>query len=224
LSLFSNRRRLAPAAIITGAMAAGLLSLSMTGTLSGFVASITNTTNTSSSGSLVMEESYEASPDAEYQVDTQVPHTCFSTDGQVSTLNHADCSSINKFGGSTHMAPGHPVVTNISIHNTGTLTPGTFTLTPGAECMATNVITNQHGSGVNSMCDEVSVEIKSGDVVIFSGTITQLAGHDAFNLPSKTFVAGTSVPFKFTTTLAEDAGNDYQGLGVSLPLRWSFAS
>lgn len=222
MSFLTTRKRLAPAALVTGVLAAGLLSLSMTGTLSGFVASITNPTNTSSAGSLAMEESYDKSPLAEYEVDYQAPTNCFSTVGGVTTANHAECSSINKFGGSTHMAPGHAITTNVSIHNTGTLTPDTFTLTPGAKCQASEALPVQHGIGIDTMCEQVSILIKSGDKEIFSGTAAQLESHAPFEL-STLPAAGESIPFTFVTTLSSDASNDYQGLGVSLPLTWTFA-
>jgi len=204
-------------------MATSLLSLSMTGTLAGFVASITNTTNTSSSGSLIMAETYDQSAEAEPQGDAQAASTCVSTEGQVSTTNSAECTSIDMFGGNSEMIPGNPVVTNIRIHNTGTLTPSSFTLTPAGSCMASEVLADQHGSGVESMCDVVSVEIRSGDVELFSGPISELAAQGPLEIPTLP-AAGDSVPFTITTVLAENVGNDYQGLGVSLPLTWAFAS
>ena len=122
-----KRVRFAPIAIGTGALAAVLLSLTMSGTLAGFTASINNNTNTAASGSLVMQEQ-----------NAGATVTCLSTDlGSVST-NASTCSTINKFGGSTTMVPGQLVTTTVTIKNVGSAPASTFTLTPGATCAQTN--------------------------------------------------------------------------------------
>ncbi len=51
-----KRIRFAPVALLAGIFAAVLLSPSITGTLSGFAASITNSSNTAATGTLVMQE------------------------------------------------------------------------------------------------------------------------------------------------------------------------
>ena len=51
-----KRLRFTPLALTTVLLSAGLLSMSVTGTLSGFAASITNSVNSASTGSLTMQE------------------------------------------------------------------------------------------------------------------------------------------------------------------------
>ncbi|KQQ08195.1 hypothetical protein [Rathayibacter sp. Leaf296] len=206
----TKRVRFAPLVIATSIAAAALLSVSMSGTLSGFVASITNSNNTAASGTLVMEEKSTGT----------TPVTCLSTDGGSVSTNTATCSTINKFGGSTNMTPGQTVTTAITIKNAGTVAANTFTLTPGATCAQT---TNGTLSGTaTDFCSKVKVVITSGTTEIFNGTAATLAGSAAKSLGA--VAAGVSTPFSIAVTLDSAANNTYQGLSASLPLTWSFAS
>ena len=207
-----KRVRLAPLAVATGVLGAALLTISMSGTLSGFVASITNSTNTAATGALVMQEQ-----------NSGATVTCLSTDGGSVSTNSSTCSTINKFGGSTTMVPGQTVTTAISIKNAGTSAASTFTLTPGATCTQSNNGT-VNGSATN-LCAKMNVVISSGATTVFSGTLASLAGATAtaFTMPAAP-AAGVSVPFSFAVTLDSSAGNTYQGLAASLPLTWTFAS
>jgi hypothetical protein len=209
-----NRRRIrfAPIAIITGVLAAVLLSLSLTGTLSGFTAQITNSHNTTATGALTMQED---------NADASI--TCTSTDGGTASTNTATCATINKFGGSTTMVPGQTVTTPVTITNTGTVAANTFTLTPGAACTQTNVAATVNGSATD-LCSELSVVITNttANTVVYTGTLAGLAGSSAFTLP--TVAAGVATDFSFAVTLNSAADNTYQGLQASLPLIWDFAS
>ena len=206
----TKRVRFAPLVIATSIAAAALLSVSMSGTLSGFVASITNSNNTAASGTLVMEEKSTGT----------TPVTCLSTDGGSVSTNTATCSTINKFGGSTNMTPGQTVTTAITIKNAGTVAANTFTLTPGATCAQT---TNGTLSGTaTDFCSKVKVVITSGATEIFNGTAATLAGSPVKSLGA--VAAGVSTPFSIAVTLDPAANNTYQGLSASLPLTWTFAS
>jgi hypothetical protein len=210
----AKRVRFAPLAIATGVAAAVLLSVSMSGTLSGFVASITNDTNTAASGSLVMQESQAGANGAPTV-------TCLSTSAATGVdANAATCSTINKFGGSTTMIPGQTVTSVVNIKNVGTSKASTFTLTPGAACAQTKNGT-VNGTATD-FCAKLNVVITSGGVNVFTGTAATLAGSPAKTLAALN--AGASSDFTFAVTLDNSAGNTYQGLGASLPLTWSFAS
>ncbi len=208
-----KRRRFTRASIATGLLGAALLSVSMTGTLSGFVASITNTTNTAGSGVIAMQETSTSG----------TPATCSSTDGGGASANAASCTTINKFGGNLAMVPGQTSTTSITIKNTGTVAASSFTLTPGANCVQSKNGT-VNGSATD-LCAKLNVVITSGTAVVFSGTAASLAGATAssFTMPAAP-AAGASVPFTFAVTLASNAGNGYQGLAASLPLTWTFAA
>lgn len=209
-----KRVRFAPLVIATSVAAAALLSVSMSGTLSGFVASITNANNSAASGSLVMEEKSTGTN----------PVTCLSTDGGSVSTNTATCSTINKFGGSTTMIPGQSVSTAITIKNVGTVAANTFTLTPGATCsQSVNAAAGFSGSATD-FCSKLNVVISSGGTNVFTGTAASLAGSAVKSLSTAPVAPGTSTPFTIAVTLDQSAGNTYQGLSASLPLTWSFAS
>jgi hypothetical protein len=209
----AKRLRFAPLAIATGVLGAVLLSVSMSGTLSGFVASITNSTNTAASGALTMQEQ-----------NSGATVTCSSTDGGSVSTNTATCATINKFGGSTTMIPGQTVTTPITIKNTGSVTANTFTLTPGSTCTQSNNGT-LNGTALD-LCSKMTVVITnttaSPNTTLYSGTLAGLASGGAIALP--TAAAGATTGFTFAVTLPATAGNTYQGLAASLPLTWTFSS
>lgn len=212
----TKRSRFTPIALATGLIAAGLLSLSMTGTLSGFVASITNSTNTAATGAIVMEE----------KTTTGSLVTCTSTDSGTVSTNASTCSTINKFGDSTVMVPGTAVTTGITIKNTGTVTPSSFTMTHGASCTQSN--NGSLNGTATDLCSKINIVITSGASTVFSGTITQLAAATTVSTPGITMpaapAAGASVPFTIVATLDAAAGNTYQGLAASLPITFTFTS
>ena len=212
--LKAKRLRFAPLAIATGVLGAVLLSVSMSGTLSGFVASITNSTNTTATGSLVMQEQ-----------NSTATVTCLSTDAGSNSntinTNASTCSSINKYGGSTTMIPGQTVTTSIGITNKGTVAANTFTLTPGTCSYGNNGTVN--GSATD-ICSQMTVVIKNTTTAatLYSGTLAGLTSGGAITLPAQ--AAGALTNFSFAVTLPTTAGNTYQGLSVSQPLVWSFSS
>lgn len=207
----AKRIRFAPIAIATGVLAAVLLSVTMTGTLSGFAAQITNSNNTAATGALTMQEQ-----------NSGATVTCTSTDGGSVSNNTATCATINKFGGSTTMIPGQTVTTPVTIKNTGTVAASTFTLTPGATCAQSN--SGAANGTATDLCAKLSVVITNttANTVVYSGTLAALAGSSAYTLPA--VAAGSTTGFSFAVTLASSAGNTYQGLQASLPLVWNYAS
>jgi hypothetical protein len=220
----SKRRRLVPLVWVAGAASAVLLGLTVTGTISGWTASITNTTNTTGSGTLLMQETNSVGP-----------VTCYSNGTATGTIgtNSANCSTINKFGGDQtnglNLAPGTTAtVTTVSIKNAGTIVASQFTLTGGACTQSPNtgntgVIAN--GSATD-FCTKINVTIKQAGVVVFAGTAAQLAGASGATtaLPANLgpVAAGATVSMEFDVSLAATADNTYQGLALSLPLTWQF--
>ncbi|RKR72928.1 hypothetical protein [Frondihabitans australicus] len=207
----AKRLRFAPLAIATGVLGAVLLSVSMSGTLSGFVASITNSSNTAASGALVMQEQNAAGT-----------VSCNSTDGTggIST-NSYSCATINKYGGSTTMIPGQTVTTSIKINNTGTVTANTFTLTGGACTQGTNGALN---GTATDLCSQMTVAITNTTTSssVFTGTLAAFAAKGAISLPVQ--AAGASTTFSIAVTLPSSAGNTYQGLSASQPMTWTYNS
>jgi hypothetical protein len=205
-----KRLRFAPVALLAGIFAAVLLSLSLTGTLSGFAASITNSNNTAASGTLIMQEQ-----------NANASVSCLSTDGGSVSTNSATCSTINKFGGSTTMTPGNTVNTPITIKNTGTAAASTFTLTPGAAC--TQSANGTSNGTATDLCAKMNLVVTSGSATVFSGTLASFKGGATISLPTAP-AAGTSIPFNFAVTLDSSAGNTYQGLAAAVPMTWTFTA
>ncbi len=208
-SIETMRRRRGIALVTGGVVASAALALSMTGTMSAFVASITNSTNTAATGALVMEEK---------NGDGSV--TCTSTDGGGLGVNQATCSTINKFGGSTTMSPGRPVTSNVTLKNTGTMAASTFSLTPGTCTQSANGVP---AGTATDLCSKLNVKVTSDSSTVFEGTLAALEAGGPISLAAPVN-AGTSVPFTFDVTLDSGADNTYQGLLASMPLTWTFTA
>lgn len=213
-SPFAGKRlRFTPLALTTVLLSAGLLSMSVTGTLSGFAAQITNSANSATTGTLVMQETGLGS--------NGTPVTCLSTDsGSVST-NSATCTTINKFGGPTTMVPGSKVVTSVTFKNTGTAAASGFTLLPGPSCTQTNV--GATNGSATDLCAKMALTVtQDGGAAFFDGNLKTFAASGLTTL-TKVAAGGTST-FVFTVTLDQNADNTYQGLQASVPMTWTFTS
>lgn len=202
------RRRMA-AIVAAGVVASAALALSMTGTFSAFVASITNDTNTVGTGALTMLESGAGGT-----------VTCSSTDPGGSGPNQATCSTINKFGGDLALVPGATTSTAVTIQNTGSVAATTFTLTPGTCVQSAN---GTAPGSATDLCAKLNIVVTSGAATVYSGTLAALATQGAVALPGPV-AAGAVVPFTFQVTLDPSADSTYQGLQASLPLTWTFTS
>lgn len=208
-----SRLRFTPLALTTVLLSAALLSLSVTGTLSGFTAAITNSMNTVTTGSLVLQEGVGSNA---------TTFACTSADGSSITTNSSTCATINKFGGtgSQTMVPGQTVTQSVTFKNSGTIAAGTFTLQPTACTQST--VTAPAGSATD-LCSKLSVvvtQVGASTPTVYSGT---LAGFTASQTLA-TLAAGASTTFTFAVTLASGAGNSYQGLQASVPMTWTLNS
>jgi hypothetical protein len=201
--------RFVSSALAAGALGTVLLATSVSGTLSGFVASVTNSANTAASGTLIMQEQ-----------NSSATITCNSTDGTTVSTNAASCSTINAFGNGTAMVPGTAIATTVSIKNTGTVDASTFTLEPGACTQSNNGAVN--GSATD-LCSKMQLSVASGATTLYSGTLAGFVTNGPLSLTPPA-AGGGSKNYTFTVTLPSSAGNTYQGLAASLPLTWTFNS
>ncbi|GAA3885388.1 hypothetical protein GCM10022243_57780 [Saccharothrix violaceirubra] len=199
-----SRRRFAFVAVLSGLAGSVLLALSLTGTLAAFTAAITNSTDTVSTGSLIMRE-------------TDGSNTCTSNS---SSTNSATCATINKYTGSV-LAPGGSATKTVTLANDGTGTPATFTLTPGTCSQSGSV------SGItpaNDFCTQVTLKVYVGATAtgspIYNGTLA------AFTTPLSLtpLAASATQPYTFQVSLPSSLGNSYQGLTASQALTWTFSS
>jgi hypothetical protein len=212
-----HRRRLAPFAIAASVVASATLGLSATGTLSAFTASITNTTNTASAGSLIMQET-----------DGAGATTCLSTSGTNNSFT--TCSTINKYGGVTNqLVPGGaPNVTTVRLYNTGTTAVNAFTLAPGT-C-------TKSGTGTGDLCGQALLTLTCAPVTggtvgtavtLYTGVaLNALGASKDIKAASSTCVPPTSstnyVQFTFSVQLSSAADNTVQAQTVSQPLVWTY--
>ncbi|PPK62571.1 hypothetical protein V5P93_002039 [Actinokineospora auranticolor] len=197
-------RKSALLVIAGGLVGTTLLALALTGTLSAFTAAITNTTDTLSTGSLILRE-------------TDGSNTCTSTS---SSTNAANCATINKYSGST-LLPGGSATKTVTLANDGTITPATFTLTPGTCSQSGSV------SGItpaSDFCSQVTLKIYAAATATgptsYNGTLA------AFTTPiSLTALAPSATQqYTFVVSLPSSLGNSYMGLTASQPLTWTFSS
>lgn len=196
-----------PLVLLVGMMCSAALALSLTGTVAGFAATINNSVDTAGTASLGLQETNAAGS-----------VTCATTASAFSVT----CATINKFGGSMTMVPGVAVPTTVKLKNTGTATPSTFTLTPGASC--TQTTNGAINGGATDLCAKMNITIAQDSTTVFSGTLATLAGASPITLSTANMSGGSISTFVFTVTLASTADDTYQGYQASLPITWTLNS
>lgn len=204
-------RRLAPLAWISGAVAAGLLVLGASGTLSSWTTAIIgNNTNTVAVSNAVILK--ETGPGA-------TPATCQSSTSGVS--NNYTCSTINKYGGTaTPLSPGASQSVAVTMTNVGSEV-GSLTLAAGT-CTPTGGI----ASGSTSVCDalQVAVACPTGTATYpatGTATLNQFAAVSSTTVTS--LAANASVTCTFTVTLPSSTSPTAAGQTASQPLTWTLS-
>ena len=225
--------------LVAALIGVAALGLTAATTLAGFSASITNPTNTFSSGTLLLSEQ-------------QGTNTCLSspnTTGGITTNINSNCTADNFSGSSTPGAEpgGTPVSTTVTLTNTGTLTSvGGLSLLAGA-CTVTG---NPPGSGANAastgsdtagFCGKVDVQVEDDTVsgspsCIYGGTVgsacpATMSNSDTLaslaaagsQVLKANFAPNTPETLKITVGLDTSATNADQGLTATVPLTWSLA-
>ncbi|GAB2984131.1 hypothetical protein [Frigoribacterium salinisoli] len=208
-----RRSRTTPLALTTGLVGSTLLALSLTGTLSGFTASITNDPGTAGTGTLAMEQRLVSS---DRSTAGTVGATCTSG-------SSAACTSVDLLGGDLGMTPGGPSSTvAIDIVNTGTTPAGSFTVDLG-DCVTTPQPGRATSTSTGELCDHVLVAVSTGGRAVFEGRLTDvqnLAGLPVAPPPGP----GGSVRIEVVVRIDGGAGDDVQGLQVAMPVTWRFTS
>lgn len=193
-------------AVVGGVMSL-MVAFSLTPAFAGIVASITNSVNTLSTGTLVMEEKNS---------DNSV--TC--TSGGTGT---ATCANINKYGGAA-LAPGGSTTTSIKITNKGTIAASTFTVNGGA-CATTNV-PGAAVSGTGDLCTKVNVQIKANGQPVWNGTAAAFATAtaDVKAAVGHAIAANETVNIDIVAALDSTADATFQGRQISQPIIWQFGA
>jgi len=213
MSFFSSdRRRFVPVALLAGAAGTAALSLSVTGTLSAFTAAITNSSNTSSLGTLVLQEKSSAGT-----------VTCLSTDGPSNTTNSATCSTINTYGGGTLANGGSSTVT-VNMTNVGTGTPVAFAVAAGACTQSGSAPTGI--TAATDLCGQLSVKIYAASTAtgtpVYTGTLTAFNAAGAQSLTA--LAPNATQAYTFVVSAPSSLNNTYMGLSASQPLTWTLSS
>ncbi|MEA2428680.1 MAG: hypothetical protein QOF37_2308 [Thermoleophilaceae bacterium] len=107
------------------------------------------------------------------------------------------------------MAAGQSVTGNVTISWSGD--------TPAAVTLAPTGLTDSPGPGGGHLSDELNVAVDdlTAGGRVFDGPLSAMAA-----LPLPAFAPGSAHDFRFTVTLAPDAGDSYQGSAASLRFRW----
>ena len=207
------------ALVVLGVVTAGGLSIAapVQGSLGAFTAGITNTGNTTGTGTIVMQEQNAAGT-----------VTCTSTDagltGNDINTDASLCSTIDQYGGTANpLVPGASVATTMTFRNTGTVTATTFTVTPGA---CTQAAAGGTSGSATDLCAKLTVAITKTvagvTTAVGSATAAALASGGALGVGS--LAAGAALSITVTVTLSSSAGNTYQGLTASQPMVWQFTT
>ena len=201
-----------------GAVAALLLALSTSGTLSAWTSAVlTNDTNTVATASAVILR--EVGPSAA---------TCLSSSG---VANSFTCSTVNKYGGTTSpLNPGGNQMTDVVFTNVGASAASTFVLTTGS-CSQTPVAGSGTPAAAN-VCTNgdltVAISCSNGATYTVGSAWTDLvrtaiapSSIPATLTHTATLAAGSSFTCRFTVALAAGASVLDQGVTASQPLTWT---
>ncbi len=211
--------------------AVAVLGLTAGTTLGGFSATVANTTNQFSSGTIQLKEGVGST-------------TCFSTGtgsgGSVTAADAATCSSIDDLGAAMDQVPGGtPVSTPVTVTNAGNV--GTTDATLAASACGAAAASDDGGyvgADGAGFCAEVDVTIANttagaADQCVYptqvgscpapssAATLAGLASQ-TFSTPAlSALAAGGSATYVITVQLDDGATNADQGLAATIPLTWS---
>ena len=216
-------RRLRPAILLWSscAIAALVLALGASGTLSSWThAIITNSNNSTATAKAVILQ------------ETDGTSTCNSSDGAQTTINSYTCTTINKYGGTaTPLTPGATVTKDVTFKNIGTANGTSFQLAP-ASCGQTPSAGTGTPAAAN-VCTNGDLTIAvscSPGATYTSGTAWTDLAYAAAAPPTatKTHAAtgtelnpGQSWTCEFSIALKSTAAITDQGITVSQALTWT---
>ena len=222
----TTRLRFAPLAWLSGLLAAGLLVLGASGTLSSWTSAVlNNSSNTAvTTNAVVLQEQITGS--------STVNPDCQSSAGGFS--NTSTCTEINKYGGTaTALTPGAPhasQTTSVTFTNIGSGPASKLVLTPGS---CTQVPVAGTGTPVNpaNLCAAGASDLNLNLTCVDGATTTGTAYTDlAYNGPLGGFTAAKThtatiakngqVTCTFVVSLSAAASPLDGGITISQPLQW----
>ena len=214
----ARRRRGSLLVWISSAVAATLLVLGVSGTLSSWTAAIlTNDTNTvATTTAVILKEAQGAT-------------TCFSS---ASATNTSTCSTINKYGGvASPLSPGGSQTDDVTFTNVGGSNASTFAVAPGSCSQsptagsgtpaAANVCTNGDLTVAISCSPGTSYSAGSAWSDLAYAAAIPPTATKTHTAASADLNAGASWTCRFTVALGASANVTDQGITVSQPLTWT---
>lgn len=200
------RRHSAPLLWASGGLAATILVLGVTGTLSAWTTAIihNDTDTTSATDSVALAESTGAG---------------LCVDTSTTATNEATCSTVNKYGGtSAPLVPGAAGnATTVTLTNTGSTT-GDLVLSADACTMSGGI-----SGATDDICDYVDLLVECpGGTTTYSGTLSAFAA--AGDQAVDSVAAGDSVSCTFTVSLPSTAPADIATQVASQPLTWTLSA
>ena len=226
-----GRRRFSPLLWIASLGAVAVLALGVTGTLSQFTASITNTNNNASTAG---PEAFGFSEALVVGGSPQTPVCAQASAGQA-----VNCTTINKYGtaGTTApaMAPGSSQSTTVQLANTAITTglSGDLALSvqPCTQSVPVGTANPSNGGTLaGDLCGAMTVTVSCSSAPAFTVGPATLTAFAAPTAPATNpYSVATAIPpggvvdCTFTTSLPTTAtAANLQGLTVSQPLTWTW--
>lgn len=198
------------------AVAALVLSLGVSGTLSSWTSAVlTNSTNTTATATAVILR------------ETSGATTCTSSDSP--TTNVSTCATINKYGGtSSPLMPGAaPVTTTVTFTNLGAAPASSFVLAPGT-CSSTPSTGTPTPTPLCTATGELTVSVNCSDGSSYVAgskwadlTYSGVPGSMGSLTHTATLAAGASWTCQFGVSLPASASVLDQGITVTQPLTWT---
>lgn len=214
----SRRPRRVPLLWGSSALAALILILGASGTLSSWASAIiTNDSNTVATAQAVILEEAKGTT------------TCFSS--SVPSTNSSTCSTINKYGGTaTPLTPGTNQQTDVTFTNAGGANATSFVLTPGSCTQVPAAGTGTPAAANACTNGDLTVAVSCTDGATYGATpwvdLAYAAGAPPTATKTRTATAGdlnaaASWTCRFTVALSATASVLDQGITVSQPLTWT---
>jgi hypothetical protein len=205
----SKRRRFTPIAVVAGLVGSAAIALTLGASLSGLIATITNSTNTAATAAMAIQE-------------TSGVNTCNSYDTTTT------CSTINKYGGTTTpLVPGASQTVTVKFANTGTVNATTATLAPGA-CVATSTgviggtTPTTPNTTAGNLCSVMNIAVYAATTATGTPIYTGSAAGFTATVPLGALAAAANQSYTFVTSLPSTATTAVQGQQISQPLVWTF--
>jgi len=200
---------------VAGALAAGVLSLGVSGTLSSWTSAIIDNTsnNVATAQAVILKEALGAT-------------TCYSSDAP--TTNSSTCSTINKYGGTAvPLSPGTSQTVDVTFSDVGSSPASSFMLSPGS-CTSTPSTGTPTPTNLCTASGELNLTINCSNGTSYVAgskwsdlTYTGAPGSAGTLTHTAVLAVASSWTCEFVVSLPGTASVLDQGLTVAQSLTWT---